>query len=310
MTDSIAHTPPRHVAVAAPSALPAAPSETVPAGASIRLHKLGRRFETSDGTLDAIREIDLAVRAGEFCVIVGPSGCGKTTLLRILAGLDRPTVGTMELTGPRDRAPRNAMVFQGRSVFPWLTVRQNIAYGLKLRGVDRKTRGAETDRLIKMVGLERFGSAYPHQLSEGMRQRVAIARALAVDPDLLLMDEPFAALDEQTRLLLQEELLRIWENTGKTVVFVTHSIDEALTLADRIVVMSAQPGMVKAMIPVPFPRPRALTAVRSDPKFAELFTQIWDLLRVEVIAARGAAGETSPQWEEGGAQRREREKAE
>jgi NitT/TauT family transport system ATP-binding protein len=159
--------------------------------------------------------------------------------------------------------------------------------------------------LIKLVGLERFTGAYPHQLSEGMRQRVAIARALAVDPDLLLMDEPFGALDEQTRLILQEELLRIWENTGKTVVFVTHSIDEALTLADRIVVMSAQPGTIKEVIPVPFSRPRALTAVRSDPKFAELFTQIWELLRVEVNAARSAAGETTPQMGEGGTQRGE-----
>jgi NitT/TauT family transport system ATP-binding protein len=281
------------MAVAAPTVTVQPVPEAVPTGASITVEKLSRRFETSDGMFDAIREIDLAVRAGEFCVIVGPSGCGKTTLLRILAGLDRPTTGTMEMTGPNGDVPRNAMVFQGRSVFPWLTVRQNIAYGLKLRGADRNTRGAEADRLIKMVGLERFGKAYPHQLSEGMRQRVAIARALAVDPDLLLMDEPFGALDEQTRLILQEELLRIWENTGKTVVFVTHSIDEALTLADRIVVMSAQPGTIKATIPVPFPRPRALTAVRSDPKFAELFTQIWDLLRVEVIAARSAAGETT-----------------
>jgi NitT/TauT family transport system ATP-binding protein len=194
----------------------------------------------------------------------------------------------MEMTGPNGSVPRNAMVFQGRSVFPWLTVRQNVAYGLKLRGVDRKTRGVEAEKLIQMVGLERFAKVYPHQLSEGMRQRVAIARALAVDPDLLLMDEPFGALDEQTRLILQEELLRIWENTGKTVVFVTHSIDEALTLADRIIVMSAQPGMIKANIPVPFSRPRALTAVRSDPAFAKLFTQIWDLLRVEVTASRTA----------------------
>jgi NitT/TauT family transport system ATP-binding protein len=286
MTDSVAHTPSRQLSVTAPAARPAVQPEAVPTGASIRIKGLSRSFETADGTFDAIRDIDLRVRAGEFCVIVGPSGCGKTTLLRILAGLDRPTAGTMEMAGPNGRAPRNAMVFQGRSVFPWLTVRQNVAYGLKLRGVDRKTRGAEADKLIHMVGLERFDKAYPHQLSEGMRQRVAIARALAVDPDLLLMDEPFGALDEQTRLILQEELLRIWENTGKTVVFVTHSIDEALTLADRVVVMSAQPGMVKANIPVPFSRPRALTAVRSDPAFADLFTQIWDLLRVEVAASR------------------------
>ena len=287
MTDSVAHTPSRQLSVA-PAVRPAVQPEALPTGASIRVKGLGRRFETAEDAFDAIRDIDLSVRAGEFCVIVGPSGCGKTTLLRILAGLDQPTAGTMEMTGPNGDVPRNAMVFQGRSVFPWLTVRQNVAYGLKLRGVDRKTRGAEADKLIQMVGLERFAEVYPHQLSEGMRQRVAIARALAVDPDLLLMDEPFGALDEQTRLILQEELLRIWENTGKTVVFVTHSIDEALTLADRIIVMSAQPGMIKATIPVPFSRPRALAAVRSDPAFAKLFTQIWDLLRVEVTASRTA----------------------
>jgi NitT/TauT family transport system ATP-binding protein len=288
MTDSVAHTPSRQHSVAAPAARPAVQSDAVPTGASIRIKGLGRRFETAGGVFNAIRDIDLTVRAGEFCVIVGPSGCGKTTLLRILAGLDQPTAGTIEMTGANGSVPRNAMVFQGRSVFPWLTVRQNVSYGLKLRGVDRKTRRAEASKLIQMVGLERFDRAYPHQLSEGMRQRVAIARALAVDPDLLLMDEPFGALDEQTRFILQEELLRIWENTGKTVVFVTHSIDEALTLADRVIVMSAHPGIIKANISVPFSRPRALTAVRSDPAFAELFTQIWDLLRVEVTASRAA----------------------
>jgi len=182
------------------------------------------------------------------------------------------------------------MVFQGRSVFPWLTVRQNVAYGLKLRGVGRRQRGEAADELLATVGLGGFARAYPHQLSEGMRQRVAIARALAVDPDLLLMDEPFGSLDEQTRFLLQEELLRIWERTGKTVIFITHSIDEAIVLADRIVVMSAQPGTPKATLAVPFPRPRSLTDVRSDPAFAPLFNEIWELLRDEVLAARWFEG--------------------
>jgi NitT/TauT family transport system ATP-binding protein len=251
---------------------------------------LGRRFETPDGPVDALRDVDLAVPPGQFCVVVGPSGCGKTTLLRIIAGLEQASVGRVALEGADGRPPTNAMVFQGRSVFPWLTVRQNVAYGLKLRGVDRRRRGERADQLLQVVGLARFAGAYPHQLSEGMRQRVAIARALAVDPDLLLMDEPFGSLDEQTRFLLQEELLRIWEDTGTTVLFVTHSIDEALVLADRIVVMSAQPGTVKASLPVPFPRPRALTDVRSDPAFAPLFAEIWGLLRDEVLAARRIAG--------------------
>ncbi|MEA2595931.1 MAG: NitT/TauT family transport system ATP-binding protein [Thermomicrobiales bacterium] len=259
---------------------------------AIRASDIGRRFDTAGGSFQAIRDVNLTAEPGEFCVIVGPSGCGKTTFLRILAGLEQPTEGTLDLRGPGGRTPTNAMVFQGRSVFPWLTVRDNVAYGLKLNGVGRRERRRTTDRMIELVGLSRFAGAYPHQLSEGMRQRVAIARALAVDPDLLLMDEPFGALDEQTRYILQEELLRIWETTRKTVVFVTHSIDEALTLADRIVVFSAQPGTVKATLPVPFPRPRELTAVRSDPAFAVLFREIWDLLRDEVQGMRAVVGVT------------------
>ncbi len=265
-----------------------APAITVPAesGVSITLSGVGRRFETPTGPLDAIRDVTLSVAPGSFCVIVGPSGCGKTTLLRILADLDHPTSGDVSLVRDDGQKPTNAMVFQGRSVFPWLTVGQNVSYGLKLRGVSRKARKAAAADLLEVVGLSRFTASYPHQLSEGMRQRVAIARALAVDPDVLLMDEPFGALDEQTRFILQEELLRIWERTRKTVVFITHSIDEAITLADQIVVMTAQPGTVKAVLSVPFLRPRALTDVRADPEFAPLFNQIWGLLRDEVLLAR------------------------
>lgn len=269
---------------------PGLPGVDVLTGASIQATGLSRRFQTPSGPLDAIREVALSVAPGSFCVIVGPSGCGKTTLLRILAGLDRATSGSLALTRPDGATPTNAMVFQGRSVFPWLTVRQNVAYGLKLNGVRRRERRAVADRLIETVGLGQFARSYPHQLSEGMRQRVAIARALAVDPDILLMDEPFGALDEQTRFLLQEELLRIWEQTRKTVVFITHSIDEAITLADQIVVMSAQPGNVKAVLDVPFERPRALTDIRADAAFAPLFNQIWGLLRDEVLAARQQEG--------------------
>ncbi|HEU0165533.1 MAG TPA: ABC transporter ATP-binding protein, partial [Thermomicrobiales bacterium] len=181
-----------------------------------------------------------------------------------------------------------AMVFQGRSLFPWLTLRQNVAYGLKLRNVPRRERAHRADDLLAMVGLAAFRRSYPHQVSEGMRQRVAIARALAVDPDILLMDEPFGALDEQTRFLLQEELLRIWEQSGKTVLFITHSIDEAIVLADQIVIMSAQPGTVRATIDVPFARPRSVADIRSDPSFSALFGQIWSTLRDEVTAARAA----------------------
>jgi NitT/TauT family transport system ATP-binding protein len=256
------------------------------AAARIEARGVRKVFETQDGPVIALDDMTLTVEPGEFCVIVGPSGCGKTTFLRMLAGLDEPTDGEMIVAGRGGSAPSNAMVFQGRSVFPWLTVQQNIAYGLSLRGVKRAERRAITERLLSVIGLERFGTAFPHQLSEGMRQRVAIARALAVDPDLLLMDEPFGALDEQTRLILQEELLRIWEQTGKTVVFITHSIDESLTLADKIVIMSAHPGRAKEILKVPFARPRELTAVRSDPEFADLFRHVWGSLKDEVVRAR------------------------
>jgi len=256
------------------------------AGATIRAASIGRQFVTPSGVIEAVRDMDLEIAAGEFCVIVGPSGCGKSTFLRMIAGLDSPTSGELSIAGPNGSVPANAVVFQGRSLFPWLSIAANIGYGLKLNGLDKAARGETTARLLAVLGLSRFANAYPHQVSEGMRQRVAIGRALAVDPDLLLMDEPFGALDEQTRFILQEELLRIWESSGKTVVFITHSIDEAITLADRIVVMSAQPGTVRAIIDVPFDRPRSMEAIRSDPAFGALFNRTWDLLKDEVTRAR------------------------
>ena len=261
---------------------------TIAGGARVTATGVGRRFVTPSGSIDAVRDVTLDVAPGEFCVVVGPSGCGKSTFLRMVAELDHPNVGNLAVTGPDGRTPTNAVVFQGRSLFPWLSVRDNLAYGLKIRGADRAAQRETTDRLLAVLGLARFAGAYPHQISEGMRQRVAIGRALAVDPDLLLMDEPFGALDEQTRYILQEELLRIWERSGKTVIFITHSIDEAIILADRIVVMSAQPGTVRAIIDVPLPRPRSLMEVRSSPVFGELFNRTWELLKDEVTRARRA----------------------
>lgn len=253
-------------------------------GARIVATDVSRHFQTAQGVVPACTDMNLVVEPGSFCVIVGPSGCGKSTFLRMVAGLDQPTGGQLQVTRPDGRRPTNAMVFHGRTLFPWLTLQQNVAYGLRLSGMSRAERHDLADDLLDMVGLAGFRKAWPHQVSEGMRQRVSIARALAVDPDLLLMDEPFGALDEQTRFLLQEELLRIWEATGKTVVFVTHSIDEALILADRIVVMTAHPGTIRETIDVPFARPRSLTDVRSDPAFADLFTTTWSMLREEVEA--------------------------
>jgi NitT/TauT family transport system ATP-binding protein len=255
-------------------------------GATIRANAVERMFVTPNGVIEAVRDFDLEIAGGEFCVIVGPSGCGKSTLLRMIAGLDAPTSGELSIAAPDGSAPTNAVVFQGRSLFPWLTIAANVGYGLKLQGLGKAEIEATVGRSLAVLGLSKFANAYPHQVSEGMRQRVAIGRALAVDPDLLLMDEPFGALDEQTRFILQEELLRIWERSGKTVVLITHSIDEAITLADRIVVMSAQPGTVRAIIEVPFERPRSMEAVRSDPAFGVLFNQTWEILKDEVMRAR------------------------
>lgn len=256
------------------------------AGATIEATDLGRRFVTPGGTIDAVQHVTLTIPSGEFCVLVGPSGCGKSTFLRMVAGLETPTSGQLSITAPSGGTPTNAVVFQGRSLFPWLTVEDNVGYGLRLRNVSPSERGARIGQLLATLGLSRFARMYPHQISEGMRQRVAIGRALAVDPGLLLMDEPFGALDEQTRYLLQEELLRIWDSTGKTVLFITHSIDEAITLGDRIVVMTAQPGSIRAVLDVPFPRPRSTTDVRSNADFGSLFSQTWELLREEVTRAR------------------------
>jgi NitT/TauT family transport system ATP-binding protein len=254
----------------------------------VSIRGLGRVFETAAGPVTAIHDIDLDLRQSEFVAIVGPSGCGKTTLLRIIAGLETPTSGTIETAGlPSDR-PANAMIFQGHSVFPWMTVRDNAQYGLAIRGAGKQERNRTVDRLLETVGLSSFSKAYLHQLSEGMRQRVAIARALAVDPELLLMDEPFGSLDEQTRFLLQDEVLRIWHETRKTVVVVTHSIDEALTLADRVIVMTAHPGTIKEVVPVQLARPREQATLRSDPEFGRLFGRIWETLRTEVLDARAA----------------------
>jgi NitT/TauT family transport system ATP-binding protein len=219
-------------------------------------------------------------------MIVGPSGCGKTTLLRILAKLEAPTTGTAEITAPAKGQPGNSMVFQGDSLFPWMTVWENAGYGLTMR----KRPKAEIDDVVghylSRIGMTRFAKAYPHQLSGGMRQRVSIARAFANDPDILLMDEPFSALDEQNKVMLQEELLRIWEETRKTVLFITHSVDEAATLGDRIMIMTAHPGRAKRIVDVPFPRPRHVLELRAQPSYGELVFTIWGELRDEVQRAR------------------------
>ncbi|HEX7006962.1 MAG TPA: ABC transporter ATP-binding protein [Alphaproteobacteria bacterium] len=270
--------------------------DPIPAGANgtakIRLRGVEKHFFVRGRRVEALSSLDLDIRAGEFFCIVGPSGCGKTTLLRILAGLVGRSAGTIEVArdgnGANGARPLNSMVFQEASIFPWMNVRDNVAFGLKAQGLNKAERYAIADPYIRKVGLGGFEEALPHQLSGGMKQRVSIARALANDPEMLLMDEPFAALDEQTKLVLQAELLRIWEESRKTVLYVTHSIDEAIVLADRIMVMSARPGRIKDIIDVGavFGRPRHVDAVKSSVHYGEVFGRVWGLLRDEVTAAR------------------------
>ena len=234
----------------------------------------------------ALDGISIDIPKGQFFVIVGPSGCGKTTLLRILAGLERQSEGRVDIAQFERLRPANSMIFQGDSLFPWMSVYDNAAYGLRMRHVD-KAEIAETVRVwLERIGLWRFRDLYPHQLSGGMRQRVSIVRAFANDPEILLMDEPFSALDEQNKVLLHEELLRIWEATKKTVVFITHSVEEAVTLGDRIMVMTANPGRAKAVIDVPLARPRNVLELRQNPVFGDLVVHIWEQLRDEVLRAR------------------------
>ncbi len=261
------------------------------AEARIAVRHLGKRFPLGRGVVTAVDDLNLAVTEAEFCCVVGPSGCGKSTLLRILAGLERQSAGEAHLTVTDPTRPLTAMVFQEQSIFPWMTVEENVGYGLRMRGVHPNVRREIVRYFVEKVGLTAFVRAFPHQLSGGMKQRVSVARAFATDPQILLMDEPFASVDEQTRVLLQEELLRVWEENRKTVVYITHSIDEALVLGDRVVVMTARPGRVKAEIPVDLPRPRRVYELKSTPEFAALVGRVWEALRDEV--AFGAAREAS-----------------
>jgi NitT/TauT family transport system ATP-binding protein len=249
-------------------------------GAKIIVDRAGKTF--LDGSVVAFDDLSLSVRANEVVCIVGPSGCGKTTLLRCIDGLIPLSRGRILIDGEEVRAPNRqvAVVFQHFGLFPWKTVRDNVAYGLRLRGASRDELEGVQD-YIRMVGLEGAEKRYPYQLSGGMQQRVGLARALAVRPSILLMDEPFASVDAQTREILQEELLGIWERERQSMVFITHSIDEAVLLGDRVIVMTPRPGRVKEVLTMPFGRPRDLDAVRALPAFAELRQYIWDQLRQE-----------------------------
>ena len=233
----------------------------------ISISNVSREFKKDDGTSTlALNNVNLNIEDGEFVCFTGPSGCGKTTLLRIIAGLDSATSGDISLDGEKISLPdpRRGMVFQEYSLFPWKSVIDNIAFGPRMQGIDKNEARKMAEKYLELVGLEQFRDSYPYELSGGMRQRVAIARALANEPEVLLMDEPFGALDAQTRNVLQRELLDIWKKKHVTILFVTHSVDEAVFLADRIVVMSARPARVKKVLKVDIPRPRDRTSPEAN----------------------------------------------
>ena len=243
---------------------------------AIRVQALTKRYAGPGGEVIALQDAELSVAGGEFVCLIGASGCGKSTLLRIIAGFEAASEGRVEVRGRRvdGPGPDRGMVFQDYGLFPWLTVRRNIGFGPASRGKTRAEVAAITERFLHMIGLSAFADAYPHQLSGGMKQRVAIARVLANDARVVLMDEPFGALDAMTRERLQDELLALWASTGLTVVFVTHAIEEAIFLADRVVVMSPGPGQILRDVPVPLGRPRDV----SSPEFNTLRRELSALL--------------------------------
>ncbi|MBI3089155.1 MAG: ABC transporter ATP-binding protein [Candidatus Tectomicrobia bacterium] len=255
----------------------------------IELRNISKIFaEKGKPSVTALRDVSLRVEKGEFLTLIGPSGCGKSTLLYILAGLEKATAGDLTL---HDRAiagpgPDRTIVFQDFVLYPWLTVRKNVAFGMKLGASRGKHRPPEIEarvqQLLKVVGLSRFENHYPYELSGGMKQRVAIARALALDPEVLLMDEPFGALDAQTRRIMQEELLRIWEATRKTIIFVTHSIEEAVFLSNRVLIITARPGQIKQQVRIDLPRPRDFDALRNDARFITHCGDMWASIKEEV----------------------------
>jgi NitT/TauT family transport system ATP-binding protein len=253
----------------------------------IAIRDIEHVYASDFSTVAALGSVSFTVGEGEFVALLGPSGCGKSSLLRIVADLLRPTAGTVEIYSSSENGndrPKTALVFQEYALFPWRTVLENIVFSLEMRGMPGEERAARARKVLGRVGLQSFAGAYPHQLSGGMRQRVGIARALAAEPEVLLMDEPFGALDAQTRTVLQEELLRVWESERKTVLYVTHSIDEAVYMSDRVVLLSARPGRIKAEYTVELPRPRNME-MRGWNSYTKLSLDIWAALKDEVDRA-------------------------
>lgn len=252
--------------------------------AKLLVRNVSKVFNFHREKVTALENLSLDVAEGEFVTILGPSGCGKSTLLKIIAGLTQPSSGTIYLDGKPVNGPGRdrGMVFQSYTLFPWLTVRQNIEFGLKLQGLSNGEIQGRVNRYIQLIGLAGFESAYPRNLSGGMKQRVAIARALAADPEVLLMDEPFGSLDTQTRALMQELLVQIWEETKKTIIFVTHDVEEGIFLGDTLYVMTARPGYFKARVAVPLERPRRYE-IKSSKVFLEIKQDVTELIRAETL---------------------------
>ena len=279
MTDQVSPTTAHVTALQGRRASPG----TAPA---IEFDDVSLRFISADGNATvALRNFSMKVARGEFVAIVGPTGCGKSTTLNMITGLLKPTVGSVKIMGQPIQGidPRIGFVFQADAVFPWKSVRDNVAAGPIFRGKPKAEALALADQWIRRVGLEGFGDHYPHQLSGGMRKRVALAQTFINQPEILLMDEPFSALDMQTRTLMQDELLGLWSGTGGSVVFVTHDLEEAIALADRVFVLSARPATLKRVYDIDLPRPRVMSQVRYDPQFIDLSKRIWDDLREEVV---------------------------
>lgn len=254
--------------------------------AYLRISGVSKSFPTTSGAVEAIDCIDFTAAKGSFVSIIGPSGCGKSTLLACTGGVERPTAGSITVAGQEVVGPsrRLGYVFQEESVFPWRTALGNVRFALEGQGIAKKEQEAKAVEALRLVGLQGFENAYPAALSGGMKQRVAIARALVAEPEVLLMDEPFGALDPQTRLMVAERVLGIWEHTHQTILFVTHDIQEAILLANEVVILSARPARILDRVPVPFPHPRHATLV-SSPEFTEISARLWDILSGEAKKA-------------------------
>jgi NitT/TauT family transport system ATP-binding protein len=247
----------------------------------LECQNLSKIFQDGHRETQALEDISFSTSEGEFLCILGPSGCGKSTLLKIIAGLMEPTSGEVIYSGNNTNGPINAMIFQEHGVFPWMNVIDNVAFGLEMRGIPRNERYARSTDFLRRVGLSRYALRYPHELSVGMRQRIAIARAFVNNPAILLMDEPFGALDAQTRLIMQEELLKVWSEHKKTVIFVTHDIDEAILLGDRVLVMTSVPGRIKDIVTIGIDRPRD-HQIENTRAFIDIRLKIWNNIRCEV----------------------------